>query len=102
MRMVVDKEPAWSGSAYVKSERKPLRAQGGTFMRMLLIAAIAAGTFIVTMAGGSNDAQAVVCARGIHRAGCVGVHGAVVVHRHHGAVCRRYGLVRGVRHCVLY
>jgi hypothetical protein len=32
-------------------------------MRMLLIAAIAAGTFIVTMAGNSDDAQAVVIVR---------------------------------------
>ncbi len=26
-------------------------------------------------------ANAVVCARGVHRAGCVGPHGAAVVHR---------------------
>ena len=75
-------------------------------MRMLLIAAIAAGAFIFTMAVSSNDAQAVVCARGVYRAGCVGPHGAVVVRRpavvHHGVVCRRYGFIHGVRRCVLY
>jgi hypothetical protein len=38
------------------------------------------------------DANAVVCARGVYRAGCVGPHGAVVVHRG----CR---WVRGVRVC---
>jgi 5-enolpyruvylshikimate-3-phosphate synthase len=75
-------------------------------MRMLLIAAIAAGTFTITMTASSNDAQSVVCARGVYRAGCAGPHGAVVVHRpavvHHGVVCRRYGYVQGVRRCVLY
>ena len=38
------------------------------------------------------DANAVVCARGVYRAGCVGPHGAAVVHRG----CRS---VRGVRVC---
>jgi hypothetical protein len=38
------------------------------------------------------DANAVVCARGVYRAGCVGPAGAVVVHRG----CR---WVRGVRVC---
>ena len=38
------------------------------------------------------DASAVVCARGVYRAGCVGARGAVVVHRG----CR---WVRGVRVC---
>ena len=75
-------------------------------MRMLLIAALAAGTFMTVMAVSSNDAQAVVCARGVYRAGCAGPRGAVVVHRapyaRHRAVCRRYGLVGGVRRCVLY
>jgi hypothetical protein len=66
-------------------------------MRMLLIAAIAAGTFIVTMAGSSDDAQAVVVVR---RPAVV--HRGVVVAPRHGAVCRRYGIVGGVRRCVLY
>lgn len=74
-------------------------------MRMLLIAAIAAGAFIVTMAGSSNDAHAVVCAAGVYHAGCATARGAVVVGTPtapRGAVCRRYGLVGGVRRCILY
>jgi hypothetical protein len=77
-------------------------------MRMLIIAALAIGTFIFTMAGSSNDAQAVVCARGVYRVGCAGPNGAVVAHRPavvghgHGVVCRRYGIVGGVRRCILY
>ncbi len=63
-------------------------------MRMLLIAAIAAGAFIGTMAASSKPAKAVVCAAGVRGAGCVGPRGAVV--------CRRYGIVGGVRRCVAY
>jgi hypothetical protein len=45
------------------------------------------------------SAEAVVCARGVYRAGCVGPHGAVVVRRpihphHHGCYWRA-----GVRIC---
>jgi hypothetical protein len=29
----------------------------------------------------ATDANAVVCAKGVHRAGCAGPHGAVVAHR---------------------
>jgi hypothetical protein len=73
-------------------------------MRMLTIAAIAIGTFVLTVAETSDDAHAAVCARGVYRAGCAGPNGAVVVHRHarHGVVCRRYGIVGGVRRCILY
>ena len=63
-------------------------------MRMLLIVAIAAGAFIGTMAVSSNRAEAVVCAAGVRGAGCVGPRGAVV--------CRRWGIVGGVRRCVVY
>jgi hypothetical protein len=74
-------------------------------MRTLLIVAIAAGTFILAMAGSSNDAHAVVCAAGVYHAGCATARGAVVVGTPaapRGAACRRYGLVGGVRRCVLY
>jgi hypothetical protein len=37
--------------------------------------------FGATMAFTSTDANAVVCARGVYRAGCAGYHGAVVVRR---------------------
>jgi hypothetical protein len=41
-----------------------------------------------------DHANAIVCARGVYRAGCVGAHGAVGVHRygygyHRGVVVRR-------------
>jgi hypothetical protein len=74
-------------------------------MRMLLLAAIAASAFVVTMAESSNDAHAIVCAAGVYHAGCATSRGAVVVGRPaapRGAVCRRYGLVGGVRRCILY
>ena len=75
-------------------------------MRMLFIASVALVTLMVTMVGSSNNAHAVVCAAGVYRAGCVGPHGAAVVGRPavvpHGAVCRRYGMVGGVRRCVVY
>jgi hypothetical protein len=50
-------------------------------MRLLAIAALTVATFVSTMVVGHTQANAVVCARGAHRAGCVGRHGAVVVHR---------------------
>jgi hypothetical protein len=73
-------------------------------MRLLTIAAIAIGTLVVTMAETSNSIHAAVCAGGVYRAGCVGPNGAVIVLRHarHGVVCRRYGIVGGVRRCILY
>ena len=42
----------------------------------LLVALTIAGMMI-----GATDANAVVCARGVYRAGCAGPHGAAVVHR---------------------
>ncbi len=65
-------------------------------MRILLIVGVAAGAFFVTILGSSNDAQAVVVVRGAP------VARAAVVAPRHGAVCRRYGIVGGVRSCVLY
>ena len=44
-----------------------------------------------------RDAGAVVCARGVYRAGCVGPHGAAVVHRPVAAV--RCAWVAGRRVC---
>ena len=45
--------------------------------------------FGATMAFTSTDANAVVCARGVYRAGCAGYHGAVVVRRPYVAYARR-------------
>ncbi len=59
----------------------PVNSQGSTSMRILIIAAMAVGTFVVAMAESSHPAQAVVCARGVFRAGCAGPNGAVVVRR---------------------
>ena len=63
-------------------------------MRMLLIATLAAVAFVSTMAVSSNEAQAIVCARGVYHAGCVAPRA--------GVVCRRYGIVGGVRRCIAY
>jgi protein-S-isoprenylcysteine O-methyltransferase Ste14 len=48
-------------------------------MRSIAIAALAAITFLTSMLVGYAPANAVVCARGVYRAGCVGPHGGVVV-----------------------
>ena len=50
-------------------------------MRPLLFAALAVVSFVVTMTYRSADANAIVCARGVYRAGCVGPYGGVVVRR---------------------
>lgn len=46
-------------------------------MKILLSALIAFAALAATL----PEAQAVVCARGVYRAGCVGPRGAAVVHR---------------------
>jgi hypothetical protein len=47
-------------------------------MRFIVLAAFASVMFLTTI---PTDANAVVCARGVFRAGCAGPRGAVVVHR---------------------
>ena len=73
-------------------------------MKTIALAALMVGMLLATVA----DANAVVCARGVYRAGCAGAHGAAVVHRPYGyggaAVVRPgYGAycrwVNGVRVC---
>jgi hypothetical protein len=71
-------------------------------MRALLLVASAILAFAATMAIETTDANAVVCARGVHRAGCAGNCGAAVVRRTPVvAACRRV-MVNGVwvRRCV--
>jgi hypothetical protein len=63
-------------------------------MRSLLLISAAMLTFAATLAFETTDANAVVCARGVVRAGCAGPNGAVVV-RKPVAVCRSV-LVNGV------
>lgn len=50
-------------------------------MRAILLIASALLAFAATMTFKSSDANAVVCARGVYRAGCAGRNGAVVVRR---------------------
>jgi hypothetical protein len=63
-------------------------------MRSLLLIGAAVLAFSATLAFEPTDANAVVCARGVARAGCAGPNGAVVV-RKPVAVCRSV-LVNGV------
>ncbi len=46
-------------------------------MKHLFIALLLVGGFVALS---TVEASAVVCARGVHRAGCVGARGAVVAH----------------------
>jgi hypothetical protein len=56
-------------------------------MRSSLLIAAALLSFADTMTFESSDANAVVCARGVYRAGCAGYRGAVVA-RPVAAGCR--------------
>ncbi|MBV8428538.1 MAG: hypothetical protein JOZ88_14960 [Hyphomicrobiales bacterium] len=65
--------------------------------RLIFAAALLGGFFALT----AEDAGAVVCARGVYRAGCAGPRGAVVTHRpyypyRHGYYRRPYPYHRGV------
>ena len=64
-------------------------------MRAFLLIASAVLAFAATMTVETTDANAVVCARGVVRAGCAGARGAVVV-RKPVAACR-WVLVGGVK-----
>lgn len=63
-------------------------------MRSLLLIAAALLSFSATMTFETTEADAVVCARGVYRAGCAGARGAVVV-RKPAVVCRTV-IVNGV------
>jgi hypothetical protein len=65
-------------------------------MRAFLLIASAILAFATTMTVETTDANAVVCARGVYRAGCAGYRGAVVVRRPVVAACRMVW-VNGVR-----
>jgi hypothetical protein len=56
-------------------------------MRSFFLVASAIIAFAATMTVETTDANAVVCARGVYRAGCAGARGAVVVRRP-PVVCR--------------
>ena len=65
-----------------------------TNMRSFLLIAAAVLSFSATMTFETTEANAVVCARGVVRAGCAGARGAVVV-RKPAVVCRTV-VVNGV------
>lgn len=71
-------------------------------MRSFLRVASAILVFAATMTFETSDANAVVCARGVHRAGCAGAHGAVVVRHPPVVAACRMVVVNGVqvRRCV--
>ncbi|MGJ0509505.1 MAG: hypothetical protein ACR652_20755 [Methylocystis sp.] len=70
-------------------------------MKQLLMAGLGLLTFAATLTIEPQDANAVVCARGVYRAGCAGYRGAAVVRRPvaPGRVCRTVW-TRGVRRTV--
>ena len=65
-------------------------------MRSILLMTTALLAFVATMTIESSDANAMVCARGVYRAGCAGYRGAVVVRTPPVVACR-YTYVNGVR-----
>jgi hypothetical protein len=70
-------------------------------MRTFLVFASVVAAFVATMTVETTDANAVVCAAGVYRAGCAGPRGAAVVVRRPVAACH-YVVVKGarVRRCV--
>jgi hypothetical protein len=64
-------------------------------MRSFLLITAAVLSFSTTMTFEAREANAVVCARGVVRAGCAGARGAVVV-RKPAVVCRTV-VVNGVK-----
>lgn len=65
-------------------------------MRAFLLMAAAIISFAATLTFEASDANAVVCARGVNRAGCAGYRGAVVVRKPVAVACR-WVVVDGVR-----
>ncbi|MCC3244129.1 hypothetical protein LG047_02130 [Methylocystis sp. WRRC1] len=63
-------------------------------MKYLALAGLGLLTFAATMTAQPDEANAVVCARGVYRAGCAGPRGAAVVRR--APVCR-FVFINGVR-----
>ena len=71
-------------------------------IRQIITAAAAAAVFLGVLISFVPQADAIVCARGVYRAGCVGPNGAVGVRRGYGGVYRggyggvyRGGVYRG-------
>ena len=66
-------------------------------MRSFLLITAAVLAFGATLTVESTDANAVVCADGVVRAGCAGPRGAVVVRKPPPAVVCRTVIVNGVK-----
>jgi hypothetical protein len=66
-------------------------------MRSLLALAFAVSAFVATMTAEITSANAVVCAAGVYRAGCVSPRGAAVVVKPPPVAACRYVVVNGVR-----
>lgn len=62
-------------------------------MKFFALLALGASVFFTGLTAVTSDANAVVCARGVYRAGCVGPHGAVGVRRAPVVVAPRRGVV---------
>ena len=63
-------------------------------MRLFVLAALTLTAFTGFMTVAPTDANAIVCARGIYRAGCVGPYGGAVVRRPYYGARRYYGVRR--------
>ena len=50
-------------------------------VKYLALTLLGAATFLATLTAAPDNAEAVVCARGVYRAGCAGPRGAVVAPR---------------------
>jgi len=68
-------------------------------MRFVVLVGLAMTAFAATLTYDATDANAIVCARGVVRAGCVRAGGAAVVVPRPVAACR-YVVVNSVRRCV--
>jgi hypothetical protein len=72
-------------------------------MRLFVLVTLAITAFTTTMTYNTTDANAVVCAKGVVRAGCAGPNGAAVAGPIGAAAVRapvaacRYVIVNGVR-----
>jgi hypothetical protein len=67
-----------------------------SYLRNFQILAAALLAFGATMIFESTDANAVICAHGVHRAGCAGYRGAVVVRPPVAVPACHSALVNGV------
>jgi len=86
--------PSSADSAAVAGGVNLQKAREHITMKAFLCAALGA---VLLLAALPVEANAVVCARGVYRAGCAGPHGAVVAHR--PVVAPRCYYRAGVRVC---